>query len=149
MRMYDIIEKKRDGGALDDAEIQWFVNGVADGSLPDYQISALLMAIYLRGMNDEETVALTRAMAASGDMLDLSQFGTSSVDKHSTGGVGDKTTLAVAPIAASLGATLAKMSGRGLGHTGGTIDKLETIPGYRTSLEPVSYTHLDVYKRQG
>lgn len=134
MRMYDIIEKKRDGKELSDGEIAWFVRGVSSGSVPDYQITALLMAMYLRGMSDRETVSLTREMASSGDMLDLSCFGALSADKHSTGGVGDKTTLIVAPIAASLGAKIAKMSGRGLGHTGGTIDKLEAVPGFRTSM---------------
>lgn len=139
MRIYDIIEKKRDGGTLSRDEIRWFVDGVSDGSLPDYQITALLMAIYFRGMSDDETAELTDAMAHSGTTLDLSLFGSLSADKHSTGGVGDKTTLVVAPIAASLGAKIAKMSGRGLGHTGGTIDKLEAIPGYRTSLSPEEF----------
>lgn len=134
MRMYDLIEKKRDGHELCDEEIAWFVKGVADGSIPDYQITSFLMAVYFRGMSDRETVSLTRCMASSGDMLDLSCFGKMSVDKHSTGGVGDKTTLIVAPVMASLGATIAKMSGRGLGHTGGTIDKLEAIPGFCTAL---------------
>ena len=134
MRMYDIIQKKRDGGILSAEEIEFFVNGYTANEIPDYQASALMMAIFLKGMNDEETAALTQSMAHSGDTVDLSRFGTLSVDKHSTGGVGDKTTLIVAPIAASVGCKVAKMSGRGLGHTGGTVDKLESIPGYRTSL---------------
>ena len=134
MRMYDLIEKKRDGGELAPEEISWFVHGVSDGSIPDYQITAFLMAVYLKGMSDRETVDLTLAMAKSGDTLDLSCFGNLSVDKHSTGGVGDKTTLIVAPVVAALGANIAKMSGRGLGHTGGTIDKLEAIPGFHTSM---------------
>ena len=134
MRMYDIIRKKRDGEALTKAEILYFVNGYVDGSIPDYQAAALIMAMFIRGLDDQETVRLTRAMAHSGDTLDLSRFGDVTVDKHSTGGVGDKTTLIVAPVVASLGATVAKMSGRGLGHTGGTVDKLESIPGYRTAL---------------
>ena len=134
MRMYDIIRKKRDGYALADDEIRFFIEGFVKGEIPDYQVSALLMAIYFQGMTDAETVCLTQTMADSGDMLDLSQFGDLSVDKHSTGGVGDKTTLIVAPIVAAAGAKVAKMSGRGLGHTGGTVDKLESIRGYRTNL---------------
>lgn len=134
MRMYDLITKKKHGEELSDSEIGALVRGYATGKIPDYQMSALLMAIYFRGMSDRETTSLTVAMAESGDTLDLSDFGTLTVDKHSTGGVGDKTTLIVAPIAASIGCKVAKMSGRGLGHTGGTVDKLESFPGYDTSL---------------
>lgn len=134
MRMYDIITKKKRGGELSDEEIRAFVEGYTKGEIPDYQVSSLLMAIYFKGMSDRETTTLTMAMAQSGDTLDLSSFGTLTVDKHSTGGVGDKTTLIVAPIAASVGCKLAKMSGRGLGHTGGTVDKLESFPGYDTAL---------------
>ena len=132
--MTDIIIKKRDGGELSKEEIDFFVSCVTDGSVPDYQISALLMAMLLVGMSDRETVLLTLAMAESGDMLDLSSLGDKTVDKHSTGGVGDKTTPVVASVAAALGCTVAKMSGRGLGHTGGTTDKLEAIDGYRTDI---------------
>ena len=135
MRMYDIIEKKRDGLALSDEEIRFFVDGYTDGSIPDYQASALCMAIFFRGMNDREISVLTDAMAHSGAMIDLSRFGTLSADKHSTGGVGDKTSLIVMPIVAALGAKVAKMTGRGLGHTGGTVDKLESIPGYQIALD--------------
>lgn len=135
MRMYDIILKKRDGGELSPEEIAFFVKGYTDGSIPDYQASALTMAIFYKGMTEEETVCLTKEMAQSGDEIDLSRFGDLTADKHSTGGVGDKTTLIVAPIVASLGGKLAKMSGRGLGHTGGTVDKLESIDGYNTILE--------------
>ncbi len=134
MRMYDIIMKKRSGGTLSPEEISFFVKGYTNGSIPDYQASALTMAIYYMGMTDEETVNLTLAMANSGDTVDLSRFGNLSCDKHSTGGVGDKTTLIVAPTVAALGGKLAKMSGRGLGHTGGTVDKLESIDGYKTTL---------------
>ena len=136
MRMYDIIKKKRDGEILTTEEIAFFIKGYTDGSIPDYQASALMMAIFFNGMNETETVDLTLAMARSGDMMDLSLIEGETVDKHSTGGVGDKTTLIVAPIAAALGCKVAKMSGRGLGHTGGTIDKLESIPGFRVELEP-------------
>ncbi len=134
MRMYDIIQKKRDGFELSDNEIKFFINGYTKGKIPDYQASALCMAIFFRGMSEAETVTLTKCMAESGDQLDLSRFGTLTADKHSTGGVGDKTTLIVAPVVACLGGIVTKMSGRGLGHTGGTVDKLESIPGYRTSL---------------
>lgn len=134
MRMYDIIAKKRDGKELTDAEIRFFVNGYTRDEIPDYQASALLMAIYLGGMTERETTSLTQYMAMSGDMVDLTYFGELSADKHSTGGVGDKTTLIVAPIAAACGLKVAKMSGRGLGHTGGTADKLEAIKGYNTNL---------------
>lgn len=134
MQIYDIIAKKRDGFALNFDELRFVANGAADGSISDEKLTALLMAIYLNGMTDEETAALTDAMAHSGDVLDLSRFGALSADKHSTGGVGDKTSLIVAPICATLGVKMAKMSGRGLGHTGGTVDKLESIPGCRTSL---------------
>ncbi len=130
----DIIRKKRDGGELTDEEIRFFVEGYTAGDIPDYQAAALMMAIYYRGMSRRETVTLTDAMAHSGDTVDLSRYGTLSADKHSTGGVGDKTSLIVAPIVAALGGKMTKMSGRGLGHTGGTVDKLESIPGYRTSL---------------
>lgn len=133
--MYDIILKKRDGGELTREEIAYFISGYVSGEIPDYQASALCMAIYFRGMSEAETVALTDCMARSGDTVDLSRFGTLSVDKHSTGGVGDKTSLIVGPIVASLGGKLAKMSGRGLGHTGGTVDKLESIPGYQVTME--------------
>lgn len=134
MRMYDIIHKKRDGGELTAEEIRFFVNGYVAEDIPDYQASALIMAIFFRGMTARETADLTMAMAQSGDTVDLSRFGTLSVDKHSTGGVGDKTSLIITPIVAALGGKVTKMSGRGLGHTGGTVDKLESIPGYETTL---------------
>ncbi len=134
MRMYDIIKKKRDGYELSREEIAYFIDGYVKGEIPDYQVSALLMAIYFNSMTEGETATLTDCMAQSGEMLDLSLFGDRSVDKHSTGGVGDKTTLIVAPILAALGARVAKMTGRGLGHTGGTADKLESIEGFRTNL---------------
>ena len=139
MRMYDIIKKKRDGGELSTAEIQYFIKGVSDGSIPDYQISALCMAIYFEGMSVRETCDLTFAVRDSGDKLDFSSINGIRVDKHSTGGVGDKTSLVVAPIVASFGVKVAKMSGRGLGHTGGTIDKLEAIEGFKTTLSDADF----------
>lgn len=135
MRMYDIIYKKRMGEALSQDEINFAINGFVCGDVPDYQMSALSMAICFNGMNEDETFYLTDAMMRSGDVVNLERFGGLCVDKHSTGGVGDKTTLIIAPIVASLGAKVAKMSGRGLGFTGGTVDKLESISGYRSSLE--------------
>ena len=135
MRMVDIIIKKRNGEALSEEEISFIVDGYVKGDIPDYQMSALLMAIYFRGMNLEEIINLTRKMAYSGKVLDLSDIPGIKVDKHSTGGVGDKTTLIFAPLIASMGYPVAKMSGRSLGHTGGTIDKLESIPGFKTSMK--------------
>ncbi len=134
MRMYDLITKKKHGGELSDAEITAMIGGYVNGEIPDYQMAAMLMAIWFRGMTDHEIIEMTKVMAHSGDMIDLSAIPGKKVDKHSTGGVGDKTTLIVAPIVAACGGKVAKMSGRGLGHTGGTIDKLESIPGYRTVL---------------
>ena len=134
MRAVDIIMKKRDGYKLSKEEIEFMVNGFTDGSIENYQMSAFTMAIYFSGMDDEEATYLTLAMLHSGDELDLSKINGLKVDKHSTGGVGDKTTLVVTPIVASLGIKVAKMSGRGLGHTGGTLDKLESIPGYNISI---------------
>lgn len=134
MRMYDVIEKKRDGKALSYDEIKFFIDGYCSGSIPDYQASALLMAIFLKGMDKQETADLTEIMANSGDTVSLEEIEGIKVDKHSTGGVGDKTTLIIAPIVAACGVPVAKMSGRGLGHTGGTIDKLEAIPGFKTGI---------------
>ena len=134
MNIQDIIAKKRDKQILSKEEIQYFIENYTNGNIADYQASALIMAIYINGMNEEEITNLTLAMANSGDILDLSELETV-VDKHSTGGVGDKVTLILAPTIASLGVPVAKMSGRGLGYTGGTIDKLESIPGYKTNID--------------
>lgn len=134
MRMTDIIEKKKHGEELTREDIRFFIQGYVEGEIPDYQMSSLLMAIYFKGMTEKETLELTLSVRDSGDVVDLSSIKGIKVDKHSTGGVGDKTTLIIAPLVASFGVKMAKMSGRGLGHTGGTVDKMEAIPGLNTSL---------------
>lgn len=139
MRMYDLIMKKRNGGTLSRDEIFFMIEGYTKGNIPDYQMSAMMMAIYFNGMNEKETAVLTMAMAESGDQLDLSGIQGIKVDKHSTGGVGDKTSLALTPMVSACGVKIAKMSGRGLGHTGGTIDKLESFQGFSTSLSEEAF----------
>ncbi len=139
MNTVEVITKKRNGIILSDEEIRYMVNGYTDGSIPDYQMAAFLMAVYFQGMNKEETIALTDFMRRSGDTVDLSGIEGIKVDKHSTGGVGDKTTLIVGPLASACGVPVAKMSGRGLGFTGGTVDKLESIPGFHTSMEECDF----------
>lgn len=147
MNFIDLIRKKRDGYALTKEEIEFFSFSAADDSVPDYQLSAMLMAMFINGLDETETLYLTDAMARSGDMADLSSIEGIKGDKHSTGGVGDKTTLIVAPVVAACGVKIAKMSGRGLGHTGGTVDKLESIPGFRTSLTKDEFT--DIVNKSG
>lgn len=142
MRMVDIISKKRDGKALSTEEIQFFIDGYTNGEIPDYQASALAMAIFFQDMNDQERADLTMAMVGSGDTIDLSEIEGIKVDKHSTGGVGDTTTLVLAPLVAAVGVPVAKMSGRGLGHTGGTIDKLESIEGFHIELDKKDFIDL-------
>lgn len=139
VRMVELIEKKRDGLAHSEADIRFIVEGLTAGSIPDYQISAWLMAVYFQPLNEKEAFYLTRAMLESGEQMDLSAIDGIKVDKHSTGGVGDKTTLALAPLVATMGGKMAKLSGRGLGHTGGTIDKLESIPGFNTGLSSKAF----------
>ena len=142
MRMVDIIEKKRDGKSLSTEEIEFFIKGYTNGDIPDYQTSSLAMAIFFQDMNDEERAALTMAMVNSGDVIDLSKINGIKVDKHSTGGVGDTTTLVLAPLVAAVGVPVAKMSGRGLGHTGGTIDKLESIKGFHVEISEEDFIKL-------
>ncbi|MBL7574262.1 pyrimidine-nucleoside phosphorylase [Staphylococcus saccharolyticus] len=142
MRMVDIIEKKRDGKALNTEEIEFFVSGYTNGDIPDYQVSSLAMAIFFQDMNDDERAALTMAMVNSGDKIDLSKINGVKVDKHSTGGVGDTTTLVLAPLVASVGVPVAKMSGRGLGYTGGTIDKLESVRGFNVEISEKDFVQL-------
>lgn len=139
MHAVEIIRKKRDGERLTRAELEFLIQGYVAGEIPDYQMAAWNMAVYFQGMDPEEITNLTLIMAESGDTLDLSEILGIKVDKHSTGGVGDTTTLIVAPLVASCGVPVAKMSGRGLGHTGGTVDKLESIPGYRVELSPEEF----------
>src|SRR5687767_13275925 len=142
MRFVDVIARKRDGLALSRTDIDLFVRGLTDETIPDYQASALLMAIVLRGMTDEETAWLTDAMVRSGERVDLSAIKAAKVGKHSTGGVGDKVSILLAPIVAACGVVVPKMSGRGLGHTGGTLDKLESIPGFRVDLSIAEFTRM-------
>ncbi|MEX2461783.1 MAG: pyrimidine-nucleoside phosphorylase [Paenibacillaceae bacterium] len=142
MRMVDLIERKRDGHELSEAEIQYIIQGYTSGEIPDYQMSAFAMAIYFQGMSSEERVHLTMAMVESGEQIDLSAIDGIKVDKHSTGGVGDTTTMIVAPMVAAVGVPIAKMSGRGLGHTGGTIDKLEAVPGFHVEIDNQQFNHL-------
>lgn len=155
MNVQDIIAKKRDGNEMSRAEIEFLVNGISDGSIPDYQISAWAMAVYFQGMNERETKDLALAMAYSGEVMDLSPVAGIKVDKHSSGGVGDKTTMVVLPLVAAAGVPVAKMSGRGLGHTGGTIDKFESIPGfivekdYRDFIEQVQRVNAAIVSQSG
>lgn len=142
MRMVDIIEKKRDGQVLTKEEIEFFITGYTNGDIPDYQASSLAMAVFFQDMNDEERAALTMAMVNSGDVIDLSDIHGTKVDKHSTGGVGDTTTLVLAPLVAAVGVPVAKMSGRGLGHTGGTIDKLESVEGFHVEISEEKFVKL-------
>src|SRR5579883_2699821 len=147
MQVVELIRKKRDGETLSAEEIDWFVQQYVQGQIPDYQASAWLMAVYLRGMTAQETTDLTLSMARSGEQLGVRDVIAPVVDKHSTGGVGDKVTLAVAPLVAACGVAVGKMSGRGLGHTGGTVDKLESIEGFRASLSRTEF--MDILTRHG